>query len=137
MNQISTNLEAKDIDQAQANVEEGKKLLIKRQKMIKIADREEDGWVVIKLASDTEDEKRLNRSRKQAKYNKRESLKNKKVNIQKNNRTLDRIRVFVYNNATYTSTYRLGKDTAVCYFCGREGHMQYSCPAKRNSNRDK
>ena len=42
-NQISTNLEVKDIDQAQANVEEGKKLLIKRQKMIKIADREEDG----------------------------------------------------------------------------------------------
>ena len=43
-NQISTNLEVKDIDQAQANVKEGKKLLIKRQRMIKIADREqEDG----------------------------------------------------------------------------------------------
>ena len=142
MNQISTNLEAKDIDQAQANVEEGKKLIIKRQKMIKIADREEDGWEVIKcyksdaLASDTEDEKRLNRSRKQAKYNKRESLKTRRLRYKRRYEGT-RSNSRDYNNATYTSTYRSGKDTPVCYFCGREGHMQYSCPAKRNSNRDK
>ena len=133
MNQISTNLEAKDIDQAQANVEEGKKILIKRQKMIKIADREEDGWEVIKcyesdaLASDTEDEKRLNRSRKQAKYNKRESLKTRRLRYKRRYEG-SRSNSRDYNNSTYTSTYRSGKDTEVCYFCGREGHMQYSCP---------
>ena len=42
-------------------------------------------WEVIKcyesdaLVSDTEDEKRLNRSMKQAKYNKRESLKTRRL----------------------------------------------------------
>jgi len=53
-------------------LQEGKNLLVKRQKLIKLADREQDGWHMIKeyvsddLASNSEDEKNINRARKNA-----------------------------------------------------------------------
>ena len=60
-------------EKAKEAVNEGKKLLAKRQKLIKIADREEDGWEVIKcyksdvLASDTDDEKKIGKVKKASK----------------------------------------------------------------------
>ena len=64
-------------EKAVEKLEEGKLLIKKRQKLIKIADREEHGWEVAKcyksdnLATDSEDEKRINRSRRQAATNKK------------------------------------------------------------------
>lgn len=66
-------------DLSKNKLEEGIKIIDKRQKLVKIADREEDGWEVVKcyisdnLASDSVDEKRLNRSRRQASNNKKRS----------------------------------------------------------------
>ena len=37
-----------DVDKAKSSVIEGMKLISKRQKPIKIVDREEDGWEVVK-----------------------------------------------------------------------------------------
>ena len=57
-------------EKAKEAVNEGKKLLAKQKKLIKIADREEDGWGVIKcyksnvLASDTDEKKRLGKSKR-------------------------------------------------------------------------
>ena len=62
-------------------VVEGKKLLCKRQKLIKIAYREENSRENIKcyqldiLVSNSDDQNRLNKSRRQARINKKETKK--------------------------------------------------------------
>ena len=64
-------VESKGYEDATATLEEGKKLILKQQKHIKIADREPDGWDVVKhyvsddLADDSADEKALKKARKQ------------------------------------------------------------------------
>ena len=56
---------------------EGKKIILKQQKLIRIANREGNGWEVVKcylsddLASDSEDEKQLSRARREAAANKK------------------------------------------------------------------
>ena len=51
------------IERCQENLAEGKKIILKQQKLLRIADRGEDGWEVVKcylsdeLAPDSEDEK--------------------------------------------------------------------------------
>ena len=73
-----------DKDTAKQNLTEGKKLLNERQKHILIADREDDGWKVIKhyksdiLAENSDDEKRMARSRKQASVEKKTKRKTKR-----------------------------------------------------------
>ena len=135
MDRIMANLDDQKVDEAKQQVEKGKKLLRKRQKLIKIADREDDGWEVIRcyqsdaLASDSDDEKRLDKSRRQAKRNKKES-RSKRLNYAKKRCDTNNFKDF---SKTFNS--RMHKDI-VCYFCGREGHMQYSCPSKRSDSRD-
>ena len=57
------SIEKAHIERCQKKLKEGKALILKQQKLIMIADREEDGWEVVKyylsddLASDSEDEK--------------------------------------------------------------------------------
>ena len=52
---------------ANQHLEQGKKLISKRQKLVRLADREEDGWhfvkeyVTDKLASDSDDEKAISK----------------------------------------------------------------------------
>ena len=60
-NRLSTHLNKNEKEKAKEAVNKGRKLLTKRQKLIKIASREEDRWEFIKwyksdvLASDTDD----------------------------------------------------------------------------------
>ena len=65
-------IERKDYEPAKAALEAGMKIVDKQQKLIRIADREEAGWEVVRhylsddLASNSEDEKAINRARKEA-----------------------------------------------------------------------
>ena len=65
------------IERSQERLKEGKALILKQQKLIRIEYREEDGWEVVKcylsddLASDSEDEKQLNKARREAASNKK------------------------------------------------------------------
>ena len=60
------------MEAAKTALESGKTLLCKQQKLIRIADREEHGWEVVRhylsdeLASDTDDEKAIAKARKEA-----------------------------------------------------------------------
>uniref|UniRef100_A0A7M5X4P3 CCHC-type domain-containing protein n=1 Tax=Clytia hemisphaerica TaxID=252671 RepID=A0A7M5X4P3_9CNID len=133
MSKINSNLEANDITKAKESTSEGMKEIYKRQKLIQIADREEDGWEVIKcyqsdnLASDSEDEKRLNKSRRQAKQNKKEA-RTRRLNYRKK---FDQNGSRDYTSNSFYSTRYPPKDRS-CYYCGKEGHFQYNCPVKRS-----
>ena len=69
-------------------VEEGKQLIKKRQKLIKIADRNKDGWLVVQeyesdeLASNSEDEKKIRKAKLSAEK-KRKELKANTSNASK------------------------------------------------------
>ena len=62
-------------NRCQEKLKEGKDRILQLQKLIRIADREENGWEVMKcylsddLASDLEDEKQLNKARREAALN--------------------------------------------------------------------
>ena len=72
------------LDAATSCLEEGKESIIKRQKLIRIADREEDGWNVVDcyvsddLASNSEDEKSLARARREAGLRRKRNEQNEK-----------------------------------------------------------
>ena len=63
-------------------VEEGKQLIKKRQKLIKITDRNKDGWLVVQeyesdeLASNSEDEKKIRKAKLSAEKKRKESKAN-------------------------------------------------------------
>jgi len=131
------------LDKVKDKLEEGKKLVYKRQKLIRIADREEDGcWEVVKcylsdnLADDSEDEKRLLRSRRQAAVNKKR-FQEKRKPAQNNEKRMKHLlpsksespsSSFV-NNKTFlrndSANFRLS-----CYLCGEKGHFARNRPAK-------
>ena len=66
------SIEKGHTERCQEKLKEGKAVFLKQQKLIRIAVREEDGWEVVKcylsddLASDSEDEKQLNKARREA-----------------------------------------------------------------------
>ena len=75
INEAISATEKGAIERCQEKLAEGKKIILKQQKLLRIADREVDGWEVIKsddLTSDSEDEKQLFRARREAAANKKE-----------------------------------------------------------------
>ena len=76
IDKVISAIEKGKIERCQEKLAEGKKIILKQQKLLKIADREGDGLKVVKcylsddLASDSEDEKQLSRARREAAANK-------------------------------------------------------------------
>ena len=76
-------IDNKELDVAKAELEKGKCIITKQQKLIRIADREDNGWEVVKhylsdeLASDSDDEKAISKARRKAlaSVNKRKAKK--------------------------------------------------------------
>ena len=72
------SLKPRPITRIQKLVEQGKELIRRRQKLIKIADRNKDGWKVVEeyesddLASGSEDEKRLKKAKDSANRKRRQ-----------------------------------------------------------------
>ena len=84
--QALTALKAKQYEKAKQELEEGTQLIVKRQKVIKLADKSEFGWETVNeyladdLASDDEDAKRIKKAERSAarKVKERLDLRNKK-----------------------------------------------------------
>ena len=133
-----TAIGVNNIVAAKEAIKAGKELLLKQQKYVKMVDREELGWEVVRhyvsddLASDSEDEKAINRARREALA----SLKKKKLDSAGKSTSSDlptfRSSSSSYRSKTPTRSSHSPADshTTICYACGRTGHMQYSCPSR-------
>ena len=142
-------VDSQELEEAKAALNSGMKLMLYQQKLIKIADREEHGWDVVRyyvsddLADDTDDEKNLNRARREAlasiKKRKQDKFDKARANVEASLtpsapsgqgqeygiRSGRR-----YPNAGGAS----GSDSKICYICGRRGHLQYVCPDRYGKN---
>ena len=126
-----------EIEQAKEKLEAGKKTLLKQQKLIRLADREDNGWEVVKhyisddLASDSDDEKAIAKARKEALA----SIKKRKSRGNPDFRSkFGRDRRSTRDETTrkpwqsrFDRSYKR-KTSDVCYRCFREGHWQNACP---------
>ena len=136
-------MDQRDIESAKEALAQGKKAILKRIKLIRIADRED--WATVNeyisddLASDSEDEKHLNKAIRSAnsKCKKRRKHKLQKRNYHQNY-------PYTYNREAYPysqqklshSNQRVQRfETKVCWGCGRYGHFQSRCMFN-NSNRN-
>ena len=131
-------IDSQQMESAKAKLEAGKAILLKQQKLIRLADREENGWEVAKhymsddLASDSADEKAIKKARKEAlaSINKRKAKRKLDFRSKSKRGQRDEIpRTSWYSRArnerSYDRTYER-KKTSICFRCGREGHWQNS-----------
>ncbi|XP_068719369.1 uncharacterized protein [Montipora capricornis] len=107
LDEVSDLLAAKQTEKAEEKVAELSKNLKRRQKIIKLADKSEAGWLAVKeyqteeLASDSEDEKRIRKAQERA-------LKEKKQNV---SRKQDRDR----NSSLGASRFRATNDDRMLF----------------------
>ena len=135
--------EVKDIPKASKDISEGITLLNHRQKLIKLADSSDMGWKVVKeyeanpLASDSEDEKRINKAKVRA-------VKKHKQDQVKRTRKSTRF-------SSYPTTQQQAKDAGtgqryatpsasaskpgLCFSCGQTGRWKFECPQKRQASK--
>ena len=133
INSATKSINSGDANKAKDILEEGKKSINKRLKLIRI-DRED--WATVQeylsddLASDSEDEKQINRAIKNA-TSKKEKLARKKPQANRffpyrRNQPLQKFN-YLTQGVSQTSTFRPQSVTneRVCWSCGRRGHTQY------------
>ena len=131
-------------------LDEGKKLILNRQKLVRLADREEDGWLLVKEytadkpADGPEDKKPMASARRVTAAKKRElaKKKNNKKNFYSSASFTRRdqdtsqnvLRSYSRPRPQYQSSKISGTDfrrdhyDRDCLTCGRRGHLSYNCP---------
>ena len=142
------------LERAKEALKEGMHLIDERQKLIKIADRSESGWLTAQeyetdqIADDSDDKKRYTRAKRQA-----ERLKKKKsqgvgrrgrggrffrAQPYRQSDTAATARVFNWPVAIQRSSFQpasMGSSrlasTVVCFMCGHAGHIRRECPLQR------
>lgn len=136
----------KELKKAQQALEEGKGLLIVRQKHIKMADRSDHGWATVaeyqedELASDSEDEKKMERAersaeRKLAKSRKRKADSVNRARLKKRDYYSSPREVLSTPPSSSVRGRAAGPSGASrvgpCYNCQEWGHLKKDCPKPR------
>ncbi|XP_038071245.1 uncharacterized protein LOC119740116 [Patiria miniata] len=134
------NIETLDLDEAKSNLKEAIKATKERQKLIRLADRSELGWGVVKeyvadtLAEDSSDEKRIKKAEKAAAAKKPAPKKRASSSsrpyqtktMAANMRTATPFRQQYFR--PYQGAYH---DNRICFQCGIQGHVRTTCPSLR------
>ena len=130
-------LDKGNIERAKEKLSNGKKLINKKFKQIKLADREEHGWQVVKfyesddLASDSEDEKSINRAKREA-----AAAAKKRETKRKERKRTETSSFRSRSNKDYSATASFkGRTPLFCYGCNREGHTKKFCFASMDKTK--
>ena len=133
-----------DKDAAMKSVKRARKMLERRMKMIRFADRNPHGWLAVEqylsddLASDSEDDKRLKKA---------ESEAAKKVQMREDERRKKRAREEYPRDLASGSRAYGGRQffrapekkrfryDDVCYACGKGGHWRVHCPSIKSEGK--
>ena len=137
LDDVEKAISRNEMEQAKESIEKGRKLVKKRIKLIRIADRED--WETVReyvsddLASGTDDEKDIAKAIKAAaaKKEKRKKLKPKPAGSKTGWRKTFRGSYFTNQNDSRRNNF--GKPQGTCWTCGKIGHMQWQC-FRNNSN---
>ena len=159
-NSAISAIEKKKLDKAKEELEEGKKLLSERQKLIKLADRSECGWATVSayvtddLADTPEDERRISKAEKSAKKSidskkEKSRVKAGSANYKFNHASLSHVsnlrfnaddtvksfrpQPFQFRQAAFLPRSQFRRGT--CFACGLEGHWRNNCPNLISSGR--
>ena len=127
---VSECIKRKDLNKAVDYIEEGKKLISKRKKLIKLADRE--NWATVNeyvsddMASDSEDEKRINRAKRAAAAKLEKEKRSRRRSATSRSRNNFPSNYFT-NNTSQPRSLRTNQ-SKICWGCGRHGHFYSDCP---------
>ncbi len=127
--------------EAREHIKSGMNLIEQQQKLIRIADREDDGWDVVKhyieddLAEGSGDEKNLKKARKDAAADKKKKQEKRASEHRKRNRgrggygnnTGQNFFRFGTENRPHSERSQFGQRSKICWSCGREGHIAATC----------
>ena len=132
-----------DLTEAKKKLTEGKKIVTTQQKLIRMADRETDGWGVVncymadELADDTDDEKKIARSRREAAYNRKQQdgqISNKRRRNYRHNTYNFRNGYRRFENGRNErpkTQYREDRTKwGSCFGCGSFGHFKSEFPSQ-------
>ena len=145
-----------------SSLKEGKKLITQRQKLVRLADREEKGWKFVReyvkdtLADDSDDEKQIRRARRtvQEKFPARRQPQRNgnrspyRSNFRRNQpyrnqpyreNSSFRPREQHWQQSSQSSSqprtdFRRDRYDRECHVCKRRGHLSFDCPEKRGRN---
>ena len=134
--------------EARESLKEGVQLIEERQKLIKIADRSDGGWLTAQeyetdeIADDSDNEKRIARAERQA-----EKLKKKRGQNSvrrgrggsyfrgqyRQERYFDRSNGWQAQRVAWSAPQPTVRATSnlVCFMCGRTGHIRRECPLQK------
>ena len=126
---VERAVDRNDVSKAKAAIDTGKKLIMKRIKLIRLADRED--WATVReyvsddLASDSDDDKQIAKAIKlsAAKREKLKKAKGRKFDISRGG---SRGRSGRYSRFSGRS-----RTPLICYSCGSPGHGKWQCYSSR------